>query len=290
VVSLWTIAFTLACRLDPLLALERSRGGGSIVSLLFGASRDALSASFYTQADMFFHKGVAYSRPKTIARDPFRQALNRIAPEYHRHPVGLETAEIMPFLRLATDMDPHNIDAYLVAAFWMTTGAERPDLAADILRAAHRNNPGNYRVLLELGRLQLRRGQIDLARHALDAAIRFWPGKDDPLDRQTRLDRAEMLTYRALLHELAGAPERAADLLAEVRSLFPERTLLAERIARLRAGQPALVPALTLMREMLASRPDHMVISSAGDSHHQHDHGADEADEHEHEHESPPRP
>lgn len=182
----------------------------------------------------------------------------------HLHTTGDAIKEIMPWLRLATSMDPHNVEAYLVMAFWLATGVERPDLAMQVLTEAQNNNPGNYRVLLEKGRLMLHKQDFTRAGQALDLALRQWPGPAGLIDEdQARLDRAEILTLRALLHEHAGELDVAASMLAKVLAIFPDRLQINHRIIELREGRPSLQKASSLLSTMVNLKPDHMRIGSA---------------------------
>jgi hypothetical protein len=71
---------------------------------------------------------------------------------------------------------------------------------------------------------------------ALRAARTCWPRAADPDDRQTQLDKGELLTYLALVDEGAGRRAGAVEALREMLQLFPDRTSLALRLADLKAG------------------------------------------------------
>ena len=282
VTACWLTAFILLCRIDTATAMSsHARAEASITDLLFSSSRVALGNDFYRRADVYFHKGIEYSRPPARRGDPFRRLVDAVAPEGHLHTTGDAAKEIMPWLRLATRMDPHNVEAYLVMAFWLATGVDRPDLALQVLTEAQNNNPGNYRVLLEKGRLMLRNQDFARAGQALDLALKQWPGPGADADEtQARLDRAVILTLRALLHEHAGEFGVAASMLAEVLAIFPDRVQINQRITELRAGRPCLQKASSLMSTMVNQKPAHMRVESAQthaqDAHAGHDHGPED--------------
>ncbi len=222
-------------------------GGGSVTDLLFGSSRRALSADLYERADMYFHRGVPH-RQKRVERHDWMQRLRAdISPEAHRHAEGLDSAEIVPWLRLATDADPHNVEAWLVAAFWLETGIQRADLAEQVLRDAQRYNPGDYRVLLDRARLYVRSGRFREAANVLEAALARWPGSLDPADRQSLLDKAEILTYRAFLYEMDGHPRDAAAGFKNVLAIFPGRTYIEDRMRELETGKTPTDSARVLL-------------------------------------------
>lgn len=239
VAGCFTGAFVLAALLTASAPLNPTEGG-SVANLLLGNSRQALSADLYERADAYFHRGVAHRAARVERHDWIQRLRADVAPEAHRHADGLDSAEIVPWLRLATDADPHNVEAWLVAAFWLETGMQRPDLAEQVLREAQRHNLGDYRVLLSRALLCIRSGRFGNAANLLDAAQTRWPGSLDPSDRQTLLDKAEMLTYRAFLYELEGHTREAAAAFKNVLAIFPGRTYIAERMRVLETGaQPS---------------------------------------------------
>jgi len=259
-------AFALGCFLTASAPSGVPEGG--VTDLLFGSSRQALSADLYEEADTFFHRGVPH-HARHVAMDTWIERMHDvISPAEHRHAEGKASIEIIPWLKLATDADPHNIDAWLVSAYWLETGLERPDLAEQALREAQRNNPDDYRILLERARLCIRTGRFEQAANVLDASLKRWPGGQDPRDRQSLLDKAELLSDRGFLDEMSGRTNRAVEAFKNVLAIFPDRTYIGERVHLLETGAqpPGSARALLEMR----------VKRSA------HDAGAEEFEEHDH--------
>ena len=259
-------AFALGCFLTASAPSGVPEGG--VTDLLFGSSRQALSADLYEEADTFFHRGVPH-HARHVAMDTWIERMHDvISPAEHRHAEGKASIEIIPWLKLATDADPHNIDAWLVSAYWLETGLERPDLAEQALREAQRNNPDDYRILLERARLCIRTGRFEQAANVLDASLKRWPGGQDPRDRQSLLDKAELLSDRGFLDEMGGRTNRAVEAFKNVLAIFPDRTYIGERVHLLETGAqpPGSARALLEMR----------VKRSA------HDAGAEEFEEHDH--------
>jgi len=251
----WILAASLVCRLEAKLPPERPDEQG-LAGLLLGSSRHALSADLFEKADVYFHKGVEHFERKAFTNDWFQRTLGDIAPATHRHAEGQETAEIIPWLEFATRADPHNVEAFLVTAFWLDTGLHRPDLAGRVLLEAERLNPRDYRVLLERGRFEIESGRFDPAAALLDAALSLWPGSLDPADRQSQLDKAEILTYRAFLFEFKGRNAEAIALFKNSLAIFPERTYLKARIAELEAGKEPEQSARSLLSRLVKRSPD----------------------------------
>ncbi len=229
-------AFSLACRLAPNPELGLS-SGQSLIEQLLGASRVALGQNFYRMADLYFHMGVSEEREDAAIDDPFQRIRAEIAPALHRHAKGVGIYELMPWLRFATDLDPHNVEAYSVAAYWLSRQGGRSDLAEAVLNEAARNNPRDYRVYAEKGRLFMYRKEAGQAAMAFDAGLRVWPGGSSADDPQARLDLANMLVSRAFLFELAGRNEWARPLIVRALALVPEDRALAEHLRRLDDGQ-----------------------------------------------------
>lgn len=261
----WGLAFTMACQLDAMAPPPRDEGSG-LAGLLFGSSRKAFSASLFDKADAYFHKGVEHLERRAFTNDWFQRTLADIAPESHLHTRGKETAEILPWLVLATRADPNNVEAHLVTAFWLVSGLNRPDLAERILREARRSNPRDYRILMEMGRLDVKTSHPALAADRLDAALVLWPKPLDAADEQARIDKAEILTYRAFLHELDGQPAMSARLLKNALEIFPDRIYIRNRIAELEAGVDTRPSARRLL-ESLSRRSSEIVCRHGEESH-----------------------
>jgi tetratricopeptide (TPR) repeat protein len=71
----------------------------------------------------------------------------------HTHLEHSHEREILPWLRLAADMDPQMIQTYTVGAYFMCQHLNQPQQAEAFLREGLRNNPGNYEILFGLGRI-----------------------------------------------------------------------------------------------------------------------------------------
>ena len=224
-------------------------------------------------ADQYFHKGVKHLRPRAFNNSIFQKVADEISPKVHAHLLGTEVTEMLPWLWLAIQTNPRRLDTYLVAAFWLATDAQRPDLALNVLDEAQRNVPHSYEVQLEKGRLFLRQNRIAEAAAALDTGLAFWPGAGNRDSYDMQYDRASLLLYRAVVHELQGESEKAIAGLRQILRMFPERTGVKERIRQLEQGvDTSLLPAARL-RQML--KDDDIRQHSATCTH---------EDEHEHEH------
>ncbi len=233
---LWSVAFSLAAQrtLAPFHVISTDT---SVAERLLGASRAAVGERFFLEADNYFHKGVTHVHRKAIAKDFFQSLSEQIVPSGHVHTDGVEMSEILPWLRAATRMDPNNVEAYLTAAFWLDGTIHRPDIAEALLREAQSNNPRDYRIINARARMLFGTGEDRKAAMLLDAALRFWPGGQNPEDEQSRLDLAQMLSYRAFLCEMGGEQERALDLFRKALLAMPGNKAIEERVAALERGE-----------------------------------------------------
>jgi len=263
--TFWGLAFCLACHLATSQSLPAPEGG--MAGLLMGESRQAVSLNFFNTADQYFHKGVAHRPPQIALHGIFRRWEGAITPEQHAHAEGADSAEILPWLKLATRTDPHNVEAFLVAAFWASTGLHRSDLADEILAEAQRSNPADYRIPLEKGRMAIRASNFDGAEKALSAALALIPA--DSTNQQ--MDRAEILTFLGFLREAKGVRADALLFFKNALAIFPERAYINERVALLEAGTEPPESAAELLRK-LTQQTAHDACK-AGDGDHDHNEG-----------------
>ncbi len=242
-------AFALACRLAD-SAAPGEGAAGSVAAAILGESRLALSDAFYLEADTTFHQGVGHYRPRAFTGF-FVKLGQEIIPGGHVHLQAGGVAEVVPWLYLATRLDPGNVTAYAVAAFWLAGEAGRPDLAERVLAEARRANPRDYRVYLESGCLAIKLGNLARAKALLETALTLWPGKPEAADPSAPLDLAEILMYRGLLYENDGALAQAREMYRRVLGICPERRALRERLAFLETQGRSPSPPFQLWQSML---------------------------------------
>ncbi len=273
---LWGAAFAMGCWLSA-EALQGTVPGESVAGRVLGVGREALGGSFYDEADNFFHRGVGHVVPRAFADSTYERWGGLIRPSGHLHTEGDSVGEIMPWLRFATRMDPHNVEAHLTTAYWLAAGVRRDDLAEEVLIEAQRNNPDDHRVLSDRALLLFRQRQDDKAAALLDASIRLWPGRQDPEDPQTKLELARALSYRAFLYELKdGDRARALELFRRARALSPHNEGLALRVKALEAGEDFGERDRQVWDNLFARKN---VCGREGEAH-EHDHDGHDDDEH----------
>jgi tetratricopeptide (TPR) repeat protein len=138
----------------------------------------------------------------------------KFAITHHTHLAGGKAREILPWLRLSAELDPHRIETYTVAAYWLRRDLGKPKEAEELLREGLAANPASYEILIDLGRLYYENhNDRARARNFWTAALRDWlkqeSGKADP-DVQS----LEQITVRlARLEEAQGNYAKAIEYL-----------------------------------------------------------------------------
>jgi tetratricopeptide (TPR) repeat protein len=100
-------------------------------------------------------------------------------PTEHTHLANAKVAEILPWLRLSADLDPHRIQTYVTASYWLRTTLGRPDQAEQFLREGLRANPDSFEILIELGYVfDLSEKNPRMARNLFEVALEKWKQQD----------------------------------------------------------------------------------------------------------------
>jgi hypothetical protein len=215
-------------------SLENSRRqSDNFFSLLLGDSSRMFANSFATKADAYYHSGyyptifdnneafktlhmaedtgaVASHNQgdETSFMGPTRDWIDSFGrhfiPNRHTHldeggPTGdLSTSdnvrEILPWLKLSAELDPENVQTYVVTAFWLRSRMHKVAEANQVLLEGLRNNPDSYEILFELGRLYDENyHDAGRARNVWELAVRKW-AKLAPQDMKENRDIFEKIT------------------------------------------------------------------------------------------------
>ena len=275
VVVLWAAAAGLASRIPVPATQDESADGQSVVSRVFGSSREVISRQFYAEADRFFHKGVSGHPDRAFDDHLFLRWADAISPTRHEELQGDEIAEIMPWLRLATGADPRNVEAYSTAAYWLGARGEL-DAARIVLEEARGKNPVDYRVPLSLAKLYSTSREHERALKELEIARSLWPAGADPRDQQTQLDRAAILSFRAGALEALGRQSEAIASFRELLTEFPDRHQVRKRLDELEHGRQMTESAHTFWKNQFSQ------IDAQGDAGHLAGGGGGHAHDHPH--------
>ncbi|MCA9395555.1 MAG: hypothetical protein KC649_00160 [Candidatus Omnitrophica bacterium] len=165
-----SLAFFADARLDQFQT--HSQPSGMMMRFL-GKATEVVGDAFYQRADVYFHGGVkssdhdedeeAYAARQHGSEEAdheeqevsaesessnwIRRLNQRIKVHEHQHlKTKAQEAEILPWIWVATRLNPHNIDAILSAAYWLGFRLDKQDEAVDILRKGIRNNPSSWQL------------------------------------------------------------------------------------------------------------------------------------------------
>jgi tetratricopeptide (TPR) repeat protein len=267
------VCFTLATSLEPNAALWSNRAkSGNVFSLLFGDGRRMFANEFFTMADVYFHSGyypsvfdlreedqkeiVAESHghtdsPEDEIKEDFlgkpKDWIDRFGRHFrvtkHTHLERGNEREILPWLRLAADMDPQKIETYTVGAYFLCQHLKQPQEAEAFLREGLRNNPGNYEILFGLGRLYYQNyHDIDRARNVWQLALNCWMKQDATLQKENKLGFEEITVNLANLEREAGNCQDAINWFQAAQKVSPAPDVLQQQIDEIKvkmAAQPS---------------------------------------------------
>jgi tetratricopeptide (TPR) repeat protein len=247
----------------------------SVLNVLVGDSREMFAGYFFERADVYFHSGfypsifdqTAKTEKSEMTETPkapsagagehqtdhkehedlpdFMKTPTDWIDQFDRyfHPsthVHLEKAgdarEILPWLRIAAELDPHRVSLYTTAAYWLRRNMGKDAEAEQFLREGWKANPDSYEILFELGVLQEEcHKDPDRARNFFEAALRKWrsseSGKEEP-DRFT-LDR--IVSRLALLEETTGRLQEALQYMILWKTVSAAPDAVQKRIEALQA-------------------------------------------------------
>lgn len=231
----------------------------NVFKLLFGEGRRLFANEMFDMADAYFHSGYYPSIfDKSVTEhdvaDPAKgqtededstsddflgpppdwlAALDRqFVPNQHTHldlggPSGHmkenEVQEILPWLKLATDMNPQMIDSYTVGVYWLRR-LHQPEQARDFLFEGLRNNPGNCELLFVLGSLYDKEfHDSNRAHNTWLAALRCWQAQNNDTKASIESKRHYDDITTALAHEAqeAGDWPQAIQYLEMVKTVSP---------------------------------------------------------------------
>ncbi len=207
---LFVLCFGLACDLDRWQdsSSRKQDESSGFFSAVLGETEGLISALLYLKADVYFHRGYypsifdntsesTGSKMEKTAGHPDEHGHNheKCEKDYSREPldwidrfsrsfypsvhvhadeIPRGQKEILPWLKLSATFDPHRIENYTVAAFWLRSLGKINE-AEEFLRDGLRANPGNPELLFELGKIYKDdRKDITKARNILELSLARW--------------------------------------------------------------------------------------------------------------------
>ena len=275
--SMLAVLGALAFTLSASLALTADNWSGraksdNVFGMMFGDGRKLFANHFFTMADVYFHSGYypsVFDQRATEEKEIISASHGHKDSEedeknedflgkpkdwvdafgrnfritQHTHLENHNEREILPWLRLAADLDPQKTEVYTVGAFFLREHLNRPDQAEVFLREGLRNNPDSYEILFELGRV------YHDAYHDLDRARNVWQlgikkFMVAPADRQKddKLIFEELVVNLARIEDEAGNYGAAIDWFHAAQKVSPAPDALQKQIDAIQKKMAALIP------------------------------------------------
>ena len=277
-------AFTLATYLDPRFHALRpqTQDQAGFVATMMGESRRLFANQLFVEADVYFHSGyypTMFDTPeneadldvnsKEEAVSPHAAPASGRRPEAdegggflgtphnwverfgrhfipteHTHLANAKVSEILPWLKLSADMDPHRIQTYLTASYWLRGTLNQPDEALRFLHQGWQANPDSYEILLELGYVyDFNKKNPRIARNLFELALQKWKKQDtaglNPPDK----------AHIEIMDALVRVDEEQNDLqqllvdLEALQALSPNKAAIEKTIQETRAKLATAPPA-----------------------------------------------
>lgn len=268
------ICFSLATVYDPWHQnrTPTTSHDPSMMEVILGESRRLFANHFYVKADVYFHSGMYPSifdeaaseedhhLEHTAADDGLRDARHEhdehdaehgfpgkapddwiyrfgthFKPSRHLHlDKPSEARELLPWLELAAELDPHRIETYTVAAYWLRSRLQKNDEAVAFLREGWRVNPDSYEILFELGLVYWQgKGDAFRARNVWELALRKWRLRN-PTGGEDRYNE-KILLHLAKLEEEAEHWDQSLQYYQELKAASPHPEVIQKLIDEIQA-------------------------------------------------------
>jgi len=146
-----------------------------------------------------------------------------------------EVREILPWLKIAQELDPENPLTYTVTAYWLRQRMGKVREAELMLREGLKALPNHPALLFELGRIYFENQQeIARARNVWRHAAKSWLQQEGDQSDPDKFILEQILTHLAKLEEASGNLTQALRYWEQAGTLMPERAGIPDRIKELR--------------------------------------------------------
>ena len=261
-VLLLVACFSVAICLQPLQAARQNNSAQSdnVLALLLGDARKMFAQQMFAKADAYFHRGNYpsifdqtqrheenhmagethhdegdhdddHDESPAAAQDWIEEFGRHFYPTVHVHLKDGEEREMLPWLRIAVELDPHSIETYAVTAYWLRDRLNRVDEAEHVLREGLQANPDSPELLYELGRLFFdNRKDFDHARNIWIFARRRWNEVEQAKPDPDKLLLARIVGGLARIEMQEGHSDEAIRYLTELKALSPNPEQIQKQI------------------------------------------------------------
>jgi tetratricopeptide (TPR) repeat protein len=163
----------------------------------------------------------AHAEPAGKPDDWIARLAARFEPDQHVHLDQGSEKEMLPWIQLAVEMDPHNVDAYTVGGYWLRQMGKARE-AERFLREGQRNNPDSSEIYFELGRLyELEAKDSRLAANLYALSLEKWHQENDGLAEPNTLALAQILGRLGRVKENRGELDVALKYYIQLKTVSP---------------------------------------------------------------------
>jgi tetratricopeptide (TPR) repeat protein len=265
----FALAISLAARAENWSGQTKS---SNVFGMMFGDGRKLFANHFFTMADVYFHSGyypsvfdknseeqkeiisASHGKKETEEDEKNEDFLGKpkdwidafgrhFRIVQHNHLEHGTEREILPWLRLAADLDPQKIETYTVGAFFLREHMGRTPEAEAFLREGLRNNPDNCEILFELGRLYhdgLR--DRDRARNVWELGVKKFLARSPDEMKADKMILDELAVNLARLEDEAGNYGPAINWFHLAQKVSPAPEALQQQIDELQKKLNAQIP------------------------------------------------
>lgn len=149
-----------------------------------------------------------------------------------------QVREILPWLKIAHELDPENPLTYIVTAYWLRTRMNKVDEAERVVRQGLVHLPNHPALLYELGRIHLESHRdVNRARNVWQRALREWARLESGNPSPDWFVYGQIHGRLAVLEEQAGNVAEAIAHWEQVKATTPSPEFAASRIDALQLRQ-----------------------------------------------------
>ena len=143
--------------------------------------------------------------------------------------------ELLPWLRLAADLDPQRTETYVVASHWMRTRLGKVAEAEQFLREGLQANPEEAELFFELGKVYFEnRHDVTRARNVWELALKKWQQRESVKAEPNIFLYAQILGSLAKLEEQEQRYAKAIEYLEQLKLISPSKESLQKWVDTLR--------------------------------------------------------
>lgn len=154
----------------------------------------------------------------------------------HTHLEKGQEREVLPWLRMAIELDPQKIETYTATAYWLRKKLGRVKDAEQVLREGIRNNPTNPELLFEMGSLYHETYHNDnRAANTWRLALRRWEAQPEDVKNDSTDVLGKIAINFARMEEAAGNLRQSIPYFELAARVSPSPEPLQQHIAELRA-------------------------------------------------------